>query len=74
MVCGVGSYELSNGTMSADYSYLEFIVGGLRAGHVVLAIHVVDDEVADEVARRLLSLGGHGFAYFAHWLFEPLAA
>ncbi len=60
--------------MSSDYSYLGFLESELRRGHVVLAVHVDDEKTADEMARRLVPFGGHGFAYFARWDFEPVAA
>jgi len=60
--------------MSSDFRYLRDLDEELHHGHVVIAVPVHDESVADEVVWLLRMYAGHSIAYNSHWDFEPIAA
>lgn len=57
---------------SSDIGYLELLDEALRAGHLVIAVAMADADAAQSVAERLRAEGGHSFAYFSNWEFQPV--
>lgn len=58
---------------SANVEYLRQLSVAVRRGATVVAVHVPDRRAADDTARGMRRLGGHGITYAMHWNFVPLA-
>jgi hypothetical protein len=57
---------------SSDVGYLELLDETLRSGHLVIAVAMADADAAESMAERLRAKGGHSFAYFSNWEFQPV--
>jgi hypothetical protein len=58
--------------ITADVDYLRLFDDALRHGALVLAVRVPSEDAADHLAGELRELGGHSFAYGAHFDFVPV--
>lgn len=67
-------FRMTQFAMSSDFEYLRCLDEALHRGHVVIAVRVKDEGVADEVARLLRMHAAHSIAYCSHWDFVPVVA
>lgn len=57
---------------SSDMGYLRLLDDALRSGRLVIAVALTDADAARTTAELLRADGGHSFAYFLNWEFQPV--
>jgi hypothetical protein len=57
---------------SSDIEYLNILDEALRSGHLVIAVAMADADAVRIMADHLRADGGHSFAYFSNWEFQPV--
>lgn len=67
----VAVVRLAQRLLTGDCEYCDGLSSAMRAGAVVLAVRV-DEDQAEDLADRLADKGGRDFAYGEHWNFVPL--
>lgn len=69
---GVEVVRVFQRAMTADCEYCEGLRDALRAGAMVVAIKIEEEEI-DDAMDVVRAYGGHDVAYGAHWNFVPIS-